>query len=250
MSSQMSTCKILIGHNARLSGPHNSLEGRSGSTSNANIRVRNSCSRIRLQAVNLNFGRGSYSRSAQCRIAKPSGSNSWEVVDDILEQLEVGGEDAEGFDEEEIDGDFPNISTNDLSKSFEPRALSEEEQLLLVNLMQQAGVKRTGVHGVDEPSPGRYRGWVKFFHSDKGFGMIVPDDKETFDEKDIFVHHTAVNATGRRLLLQGEKVEFAFEETEEGRFNALEVTAPNHRVFKSAHRVKGVWTRKPMGSKI
>ncbi|KAK3274458.1 hypothetical protein CYMTET_17361 [Cymbomonas tetramitiformis] len=190
------------------------------------------------------------SRSAQCGIAKASGSNSWEVVDDILEQLEVGGEDAEGLGDEEIVGDIPNYSTDDLSSSFEPRALSEEEQQLLVNLMQEAGVKRTGVHGVDEPSLGRYRGWVKFFHSDKGFGIIVPDDKETFGEKEIFVHHTAITATGRRLLLQGEKVEFAFEETKEGRFNGLEVTAPNHRVFKSAHRVKGVWTRKPMDSKI
>ena len=47
-------------------------------------------------------------------------------------------------------------------------------------------------------------GTVKFFNTTKGFGFIAPDD----GGKDVFVHATAVEASGMRTLNEGQKVEF------------------------------------------
>jgi len=47
-------------------------------------------------------------------------------------------------------------------------------------------------------------GTVKFFNTSKGFGFIAPDD----GGKDVFVHATAVEATGLRSLNEGQKVSF------------------------------------------
>jgi len=45
---------------------------------------------------------------------------------------------------------------------------------------------------------------VKWFNDGKGFGFITPDD----GSKDIFVHHTAIQAEGFRSLAEGQKVEY------------------------------------------
>lgn len=47
-------------------------------------------------------------------------------------------------------------------------------------------------------------GTVKFFNSTKGFGFISPED----GGKDVFVHATAVEASGLRTLNEGQKVSF------------------------------------------
>jgi CspA family cold shock protein len=47
-------------------------------------------------------------------------------------------------------------------------------------------------------------GKVKWFNDAKGYGFIQADDSD----KDIFVHHTSIQAEGFRTLAQGEDVEF------------------------------------------
>jgi CspA family cold shock protein len=47
------------------------------------------------------------------------------------------------------------------------------------------------------------KGTVKWFNDSKGFGFITPESGA-----DIFVHHTAISASGFRTLAEGEKVQF------------------------------------------
>ena len=50
-------------------------------------------------------------------------------------------------------------------------------------------------------------GTVKFFNASTGFGFITPDD----GAKDVFVHVSALQASGMRTLLDGQKVGFDIE---------------------------------------
>ncbi len=47
-------------------------------------------------------------------------------------------------------------------------------------------------------------GTVKWFNSTKGFGFIQPDEGST----DVFVHISAVERSGMRELVEGQKVSF------------------------------------------
>lgn len=47
-------------------------------------------------------------------------------------------------------------------------------------------------------------GTVKFFNTTKGFGFIQPDDGGT----DTFVHASAVERSGMRSLVEGQKVRY------------------------------------------
>jgi CspA family cold shock protein len=55
-------------------------------------------------------------------------------------------------------------------------------------------------------------GTVKWFSDEKGFGFITPDD----GGKDLFVHHTAIQADGYRSLSEGSRVEFEATEGQKG----------------------------------
>jgi cold shock protein len=63
-------------------------------------------------------------------------------------------------------------------------------------------------------------GTVKWFNDDKGFGFITPDDSS----KDLFVHHTAINANGFKSLAEGAKVSYDAEAGDKGP-KAANVTA-------------------------
>ncbi len=55
-------------------------------------------------------------------------------------------------------------------------------------------------------------GTVKWFNDDKGFGFIAPDD----NGKDLFVHHTGINASGFKSLDEGARVSYDAEPGDKG----------------------------------
>ena len=58
----------------------------------------------------------------------------------------------------------------------------------------------------------RIQGTVRWFSRVKGYGFIQPDGQE----KDVFVHFSAIQGEGYRNLDEGQRVEFAVEDTGKG----------------------------------
>ena len=56
-------------------------------------------------------------------------------------------------------------------------------------------------------------GTVKFFNQARGYGFIAPED----GSKDVFVHATALEASGVPALGEGDKVSFEIEDDPRGR---------------------------------
>ncbi len=54
-------------------------------------------------------------------------------------------------------------------------------------------------------------GTVKWFNDEKGFGLI-----EQEGGNDVFVHHTAINGTGRKTLQDGQKVTMEVTDGQKG----------------------------------
>ena len=55
-------------------------------------------------------------------------------------------------------------------------------------------------------------GTVKWFSDEKGFGFITPDE----GSKDLFVHHSSIDADGYRSLPEGARVEYESEAGDKG----------------------------------
>jgi cold shock protein len=56
------------------------------------------------------------------------------------------------------------------------------------------------------------KGTVKWFNDAKGYGFITPDD----GSKDLFLHHSAIQAQGFKSLSEGDKVEYDPEQGQKG----------------------------------
>jgi cold shock protein len=55
-------------------------------------------------------------------------------------------------------------------------------------------------------------GTVKWFNESKGFGFITPDD----GSKDCFVHFSAIQGSGFKTLVEGDKVQFNIVQGQKG----------------------------------
>ncbi|MBF0101655.1 MAG: cold-shock protein [Desulfobacterales bacterium] len=54
-------------------------------------------------------------------------------------------------------------------------------------------------------------GTVKWFNDSKGYGFIQQDSGD-----DVFVHHSAINASGFKSLKEGDKVQFEIQKGQKG----------------------------------
>lgn len=61
-------------------------------------------------------------------------------------------------------------------------------------------------------------GTVKFFNATKGFGFIAPDTGGA----DVFVHISAVERSGMRTLVEGQKLSFEVVQDKRSGKNAAE----------------------------
>jgi len=55
-------------------------------------------------------------------------------------------------------------------------------------------------------------GRVKWFNAEKGYGFIEPEQ----EQGDVFVHFSAINASGYKTLEEGQRVEFDIVEGARG----------------------------------
>ena len=54
-------------------------------------------------------------------------------------------------------------------------------------------------------------GKVKWFNDQKGYGFIAREDGD-----DVFVHFSAIEGSGFRSLMEGDRVEFSVEQGDKG----------------------------------
>lgn len=62
-------------------------------------------------------------------------------------------------------------------------------------------------------------GKVKWFNPEKGYGFILPDD----GSKELFVHFSAIQTDGYRVLTEGDEVDFQSEVDNKGKPQAIKV---------------------------
>lgn len=54
-------------------------------------------------------------------------------------------------------------------------------------------------------------GTVKWYNDEKGYGFIAQENGQ-----DVFVHHSAINGSGRKTLREGQKVTMTVKQGQKG----------------------------------
>ncbi len=85
--------------------------------------------------------------------------------------------------------------------------------LLLIAAFWAATARQKDIIEGEAPvsSGNRETGNVKWFNANKGFGFITRDSGD-----DIFVHFRSIRGEGRRVLRDGQRVEFAVVQSDKG----------------------------------
>ncbi|MEM7569841.1 MAG: cold-shock protein [Pseudomonadota bacterium] len=60
------------------------------------------------------------------------------------------------------------------------------------------------------------QGTIKWFNDDKGYGFITPDQ----GARDVFVHISAIRASGFEAVKEGERYEFELTQNQDGKTKA------------------------------
>jgi cold shock protein len=103
-----------------------------------------------------------------------------------------------------------------LRKRKEPKGKKSVAMMLMRDMQGTAssrGASRLIYPPASERSEIMPNGTVKFFNTAKGFGFIELDE----GGKDVFVHASALEAAGIRMLKQGDRVSFVLEDDRRGR---------------------------------
>jgi len=67
------------------------------------------------------------------------------------------------------------------------------------------------------------KGKVTKFEKAKGWGFITPDNKDSNNGKDVFVHYSGIEGEGYRNLTPGDSVEFNIVDGKNGKPEARNV---------------------------
>jgi cold shock CspA family protein len=96
------------------------------------------------------------------------------------------------------------------------------------NTTRQQRPERSVVTKIETPEgQTRFPGIVKTFRKTYGFATVVGDNQ--YSGKDIMVNHANILTSKEcyKTLKRGEHIEFAVQEEEDGRIQALDVTGPD-----------------------
>jgi CspA family cold shock protein len=80
-----------------------------------------------------------------------------------------------------------------------------------VDIVPRTSGATVALGGSQETSYAMATGTVKFFNDQKGFGFISREDGD-----DVFVHFSNIEGSGRRTLLDGQRVEFEIAQGRKG----------------------------------
>ena len=91
---------------------------------------------------------------------------------------------------------FVKVPTQTLNGQVFPGLIQEHQTRQMIHLCEQVGNFKRGKM--------KEQGTVKWFNNEKGYGFISRASGD-----DVFVHHSAIQASGFKSLSEGDTVEFS-----------------------------------------